>query len=323
MSVPLSAAGSVGAGTGPAGTCPECGNALGGHYCANCGQEAELKLPSFGEFIREFIGDQVALEGKLLRSLAVLVRWPGRLTAEYVAGRRQRYVRPLRLYLSLSLVFFLVLGLSSKPVFEVQSSSPASTPKAAAAGDAGTAPSDKTAPQASAKAKTDDGDDLNVVFKADDDDSTGSQYLDDKIHRFSKLPEAEKSKALTDSLEHGAPYAIFVLMPLFAAGLKLLYLGSGRTYGEHFLFSLHAQSFAWLALLVGRIGDIPWLHSLSGAVNFAAVMAMMIYLYLAMRRFYGSGRWGTAWRISLQLSAYGVALILALTASTLAAVVTE
>lgn len=321
MSTPLSGAGSE-------GTCPECGYALSGHYCANCGQEAELDLPSFGEFIREFIGDQIALESKLLRTLAVLVRRPGELTVEYVAGRRQRYVRPLRLYLSLSLVFFLVLGLTSGPVFEVHSNNAVSSSKAATAGgkaDPGTVATGKLAPQPPAKGEAGGGKDFNLQFDADDngDDSTGSQYLDDKIKKFSKLPEAEKSKALTDSLEHSAPYAIFVLMPLFAAGLKLLYLGSGRTYGEHFLFSLHAQSFSWLALLVGRISAIPWLKDLSGAFNVAVVIAMVIYLYLAMRRFYDSGPWGTLWRISLQLSAYSVALILALTVSTLAAVVTE
>jgi hypothetical protein len=307
-------------------SCPECGTVVAGRYCAGCGQEAELELPTFGEFVHEFIGDHVALESKLLRTIVTLVRRPGMLTVEYVAGRRQRYVRPLRLYLTLSLLFFLVLGLTSKPLFYADSSSPAATPKEApktAQVSGSKVPAEKAAPS---QKPTDNGIDMRgpggTVFQADDTDTTGSVYLDSKIHSFSKLPETEKSRALTDSLEHGAPYAIFVLMPLFAAGLKLLYFRSGRTYGEHFLFALHAQSYSYLALLMGRIGELPFLRAHGGVINIVVVISMIVYLYLAMRRFYGSQRWSTLWRVSLLLGAYGMLLGVALALATLTAVVT-
>ena len=92
--------------------CKNCAAPLGGHYCAHCGQEAQIETPTVGEFVREFLQDQVALEGKLLRTLKVLVAKPGQLTLDYIDGRRHRYIRPLRLYLTLSVVYFAVAGLS-------------------------------------------------------------------------------------------------------------------------------------------------------------------------------------------------------------------
>ena len=55
-----------------------------------------------GEFLHEFVGHYVALEGTLWRTLGLLLRHPGRLTREYLDGRRRRYVLPLRLYLTAS-----------------------------------------------------------------------------------------------------------------------------------------------------------------------------------------------------------------------------
>ncbi|MEP7156465.1 MAG: DUF3667 domain-containing protein, partial [Betaproteobacteria bacterium] len=93
--------------------CRNCQLPLGtasAHYCPNCGQETAPHPPSAGEFIHEFVGHYIALEGPLLRTLGLLFFRPGELTREYLQGRKRRYVLPLRLYLSISLVFFLVMG---------------------------------------------------------------------------------------------------------------------------------------------------------------------------------------------------------------------
>ena len=95
------------------GPCRNCRAALAAEpaplYCWRCGQETRLHEPTFLEFVHEFIGHYVAVEGSLWRTLKALVASPGKLTAEYFAGRRRRYVLPLRIYLSASFVFFLVV----------------------------------------------------------------------------------------------------------------------------------------------------------------------------------------------------------------------
>lgn len=100
-------------------TCPNCGHAVPpleppARHCPNCGQATHLHAPTLFEFVHEFVSHYVALEGALWRSLWALLARPGHLTREYLAGRRLHYVLPLRLFLTLSFLFFLlikVLGL--------------------------------------------------------------------------------------------------------------------------------------------------------------------------------------------------------------------
>lgn len=94
--------------------CPNCDAPfppVKANFCAQCGQPAHAEVPSVAEFTQEFIGHYVALEGKLATTLKKLLLAPGRLTRDYLDGKRRRYVAPLRLYLSVSLVFFLAFKL--------------------------------------------------------------------------------------------------------------------------------------------------------------------------------------------------------------------
>ncbi|HZR34623.1 MAG TPA: DUF3667 domain-containing protein [Nevskia sp.] len=91
--------------------CMDCGAPISGNYCSNCGQETRIQTPTVRQFMHELMDQYVAVEGKLGRTLRVLVTRPGQLTLDYVEGRRQRYVRPLKLYVSISVVFFGLLGI--------------------------------------------------------------------------------------------------------------------------------------------------------------------------------------------------------------------
>lgn len=93
--------------------CPNCGDALrpSDRFCSHCGQDTANHPPTLWEFIHEFATHYVALEGALWRTLKALVFHPGFLTTEYLAGRRMRYVLPLRLLLTLGFVFFLLAKL--------------------------------------------------------------------------------------------------------------------------------------------------------------------------------------------------------------------
>jgi hypothetical protein len=91
--------------------CQDCGSAISGRYCSNCGQETEIHTPTVRQFAHEMMDQYVAVEGKLGRTLRTLIAEPGQLTVDYIQGRRQRYVRPLKLYVSISVVFFGLLGL--------------------------------------------------------------------------------------------------------------------------------------------------------------------------------------------------------------------
>ncbi|MEP7329187.1 MAG: DUF3667 domain-containing protein [Betaproteobacteria bacterium] len=95
--------------------CPNCGASISGHYCANCGQETTVTLPTFRAFMRDAAGRYVAIDGRLWRTLYALIARPGFLTLEYFAGRRRRYIRPARLFLVLYLLLFAFIGIVQSP----------------------------------------------------------------------------------------------------------------------------------------------------------------------------------------------------------------
>jgi hypothetical protein len=78
-------------------------------YCSACGQQA-VGDNTFGHFLHQFLGDYFTFDSKIIRSLRPLVLQPGELALEYMRGRRQRYIPPVRMFIFLSVLFFLVMG---------------------------------------------------------------------------------------------------------------------------------------------------------------------------------------------------------------------
>ncbi len=88
--------------------CLNCNVVLDGQYCWNCGQRGNTRLISLMELVRDAVGDMFELDSRMWRTLMPLLRRPGYLTAEYLRGRRARYMPPFRMYLVLSFLFFLL-----------------------------------------------------------------------------------------------------------------------------------------------------------------------------------------------------------------------
>ncbi|NQD37103.1 DUF3667 domain-containing protein [Permianibacter sp. IMCC34836] len=91
-------------------TCPNCQTPMHGPFCYQCGQHERSSLRHVGLLFRDFLDDVLNLDSRAVRTLKPLLFRPGFLTLEFFAGRRQRYVPPLRLYVIASLIFFLVAG---------------------------------------------------------------------------------------------------------------------------------------------------------------------------------------------------------------------
>jgi hypothetical protein len=342
--------------------CANCDKPLGGHYCSNCGQEAVLHHASTREFLHEFVGHYVALEGKLWGSLVRLLFRPGLLTNEYIRGRRVRFVQPLRLYLSFSLLFFALLKFGGHGA-EIGDDDKDETPAAqmavvehavkqsaaldklkldtpeerthAAAAEAAIAAMQKdqqAAPDKRAPAKADakvdvkadakpapaepasvsepevrDGSDRKKARDEVDGwlEQRGWETLRHKWNALNSMSTEQQKAALQAGFYHYAPYAIFCLMPVFALYLKVLYLGSGRRFGEHVLFALHTNAFAFLIfslMLVIRIG----------LIDFVLWCWLLGYLPWAMRRVYHSSRAGTLLRWSVLMFFYMISIGVAL-----------
>src|SRR6185436_2377958 len=89
-------------------TCLNCGVDLTGRFCAHCGQRTVPPRPTLRELIGDAYGELVGWDGKLVRTIVLLVRSPGALARAILDGHRVSYISPVRLYLACSLLYFLV-----------------------------------------------------------------------------------------------------------------------------------------------------------------------------------------------------------------------
>ncbi len=90
--------------------CQNCGTPLDGEYCGNCGQRnVDLERPIWS-LVADVIKETFEVDGRAWLTIKTLFRYPGKLTSEFLAGRRRRYTPPLRLYLVTSISFFVLVA---------------------------------------------------------------------------------------------------------------------------------------------------------------------------------------------------------------------
>jgi hypothetical protein len=203
--------------------------------------------------------------------LLALVSRPGFLTTEYLSGRKLRYVLPLRLYLTCSVLFFLALKLSLG---------------FASHNAAGNALADITEKD-------------HFDFEVGLSPWTAERHLDDSFtcslpsavceRLKSKLygPRDELQRTLVrvpDDLFSHMSTAMFLLLPIFSLLLAVAY--RKRTYGEHFLFALHFHSLAFLVLLLALPSLSSWLEAI-------LLIYLVVFGFLSLRRVYSGPAWLT------------------------------
>jgi hypothetical protein len=95
--------------------CANCGAHVADRFCGSCGQSRGTLDVSVFELLKQLLAEISSADGRVIRSLKILVARPGDLTAEYLAGRRHRFTPPLRLYLATSFAFFAAF-LLTRPI---------------------------------------------------------------------------------------------------------------------------------------------------------------------------------------------------------------
>ena len=263
-------------------------------FCPVCGQETRLRAPRLMEFAQQFGGAYFSTEGALWRTLKLLLFKPGELTRQYLAGRRKHYVLPLRLYLTISVLVLLLFRLFG-------------------------------AGSASMQLKLDTTDaaqelrDFTIVGLGEDRKGIGTKdgafYCTDMPDWVCKRMERRMStdpKALAreiDDLKDRAVGnlggAMFLLPPTFALWHLWVYRSRCLRYTEHLVFALHVHAF-WLLMLLPAVSGVT-------PLRVAAMMALPVYTWLAMRRVYGGRWWPRLLRVAVIGTLYAVVLGVALT----------
>ena len=96
--------------------CENCGAELQGHWCAQCGQPAIEYRRSFRHVVADLLNEFLNWDSKFFTTIALLIFKPWRLTNAFLAGKRVRYVNPLRLYLLASILFFFAVNYGAKEI---------------------------------------------------------------------------------------------------------------------------------------------------------------------------------------------------------------
>src|SRR5207244_2162201 len=100
----------------PLTRCENCGTQLSGKYCSVCGQPAIDYRRSFRQVIVDVLDSFLNWDSKFFATIGLLIAKPWRLTNEFLAGKRVRYVHPLRLYLLASILFFFAVNYWAKSI---------------------------------------------------------------------------------------------------------------------------------------------------------------------------------------------------------------
>ena len=319
--------------------CRNCGHAFVDEvhqYCPKCGQETAAHPPTVGEFFHEFVLHYVALEGKLWKTLVQLLFRPGQLTVRYLQGIKLRYVPPLRLYLTASILFFLIVKFAGAGnLFKVNTDAATSAPSATATAVLDEvrkelSPEDKAALEKvlPSKVKAEPWKTQGIRIDAKDSDflarpateavgcdlsSNACQKIKAYLkERYQNQTMREVGLHIKDKMLSLAPYAMFLFLPVFALLFKVIYLGRGMYYGEHLVYAFHVHAFAFLLLLI--LAFIP--------EPFGQIFMLwgIIYFWLAMRRVYGGRWWATTLRYMTVSVLYPLMLVLLMSATLLAAV---
>ena len=96
--------------------CLNCGQPLTGNenFCSYCGQKNSTKALSFSVFLNNLFSGFFSYDSRFWRTFIPLLTKPGKVSKDYIEGKRQRFVNPFQLYLNVSIVFFLILGISNR-----------------------------------------------------------------------------------------------------------------------------------------------------------------------------------------------------------------
>jgi hypothetical protein len=287
-------------------TCDNCGAEVPDKFCGRCGQRREHALHSVWHFSREVTEDMTHADSRLWSTILALLFKPGFLTREFIAGRRMRYLPPLRLYLVLSVAFFLVLGTHHQDKAVVL------TPSRTGSG-LEVKPADQVDDLAARPGETTEQRAARLCDPHYDGPFAG--FVTPFLKKGCTKYVEDKGRSAAEAFIHTLPRAMFVFLPLLALVMKPLYWRPNRYYVEHLLFFLHNHAFGFLVfallMLVTRFAP----SSIGNWATFLVWLYLPYYLFVSMRRVYGQSRWLTFAKLTVLSFAYfiGGVVTLALT----------
>lgn len=240
-------------------TCVTCGTPLRGPYCHVCGEEVrderDLRVTTF---VRRAASGVFDADSRLWRTYSSLIARPGRLTVEFMRGRRQPYLHPLQTFLLVNLLFFALLSMGSG--FNTFTTA----------------------------LRYHVGQPIYGEIAQHLVDSHGEPGSPEAVAFAERFDEATPNYANT---------MIIVMVPIFAALIALLY-PRRRGFVRHLVFSLHFMTYLLLlitvipllmrGLVMAAPGILDWIYG-EAPITILLLTCFILYLVPAMHRVYGDG----------------------------------
>ena len=231
--------------------CQSCGMLRASRYCPSCGERSVEKADlGLLAFLKDAFHFQTHMDNRVVATLGMLLRHPGAMTEAWIQGRRRDFAKPIQLFVVVNLVFFLLAPKLGILLFTVSSWTPG-----------------KGLPGLSA------------------------EQLLQKQAELGYSPE-QMVHALNHALDPHKKWFFLILIPL--ATLLLWCLHPRRRVVEHLVFAIHHASCVFLYLLglgilVRASMALDFSPRVPQAVALGVAVALVVYLFLAIRRVYGGG----------------------------------
>jgi hypothetical protein len=246
-------------------SCLNCGAVLNGPFCASCGQRAVPPNPTMAELTGDAWQELSGYDGRILATVRGLLR-PGQLTQDYLSGRRAHYLPPLRVYVTVSVLYFVIAAAAPTTVGEINGRQIR----------AGSFRVEVTGQAPGGGLTDEDREQLRADLAA------APRLLRPMLEAMIDDPVAFRARVFATM-----PRVMFGMLPVFAALVSLFY--RGRTFPAALVFAAHLHSVAFVVLAVSELAKFTNSIVVAVGIGMLAMIGLLVYALMAFRRVYGGG----------------------------------
>lgn len=245
--------------------CRNCDTEFSGKYCPECGQTIKHFDKPFKFFIVDFMGNIFAFDTRLWKTFKAVLFKPGKMTLDFMNGKRVRYMPPFRFYIFVSFIFFLLLNFQiKKQILNKESNIDSLENRKAEINVPGIGIETDTnsnivnfnnLPEEQADRIDSITDELSKKLKK-------SVLYEDSVKKENRIKEIseEKNIDIEHIIQHPeiyverffkfASWSLFLLMPVFALFLLLFFRKTYKFYIAHLVFALNQHAFLFFIMTI-------------------------------------------------------------------------
>lgn len=274
------------------------------NFCPNCGQLNNTRKETALDLVRELAGDFLHLDSKVTRNIGPLLFKPGKLTNDYLAGKRARYFHPVRLFLIVTVIMFIIQGFTShytadnEKVDVKEDSSGYSVHLNGEEADGinlgRSIDTTHTKVTWNISGRTVEKDSMKyyIMTRKITDPSVLADTLGVENTFFTRFMLGQVIKSytagfekVTDYFKHKLPWMLFALMPVFAFVMWLVYIRRNYYFSDHLVYAFHLHTATFTIFAIECIADvfIPY----SGFIT----IAYPLYYFASLKNVYKQS-WG-------------------------------